>query len=94
MAALDYYRKNLKTLLPFLHMAAEQEREKYPQIIHIPEGRYLCQKVADSRIDRIWEWVPEFVAENQIQCVIETELFTGRYYFSDPVLELRCRLYE
>lgn len=75
-------------------MVSEQEREEYPQIIHIPEGRYLCQKVADSRIDRVWEWVPEFVAEDQIQCVIETELFTGRYYFSDPVLELRCQLYE
>ena len=71
---------------------SQEERSKYPEIIHIPSGRYLCKMVEESCIERIWDWVPEYVTEDQIQYVIETELFTGNYYFSNPVLELRCLL--
>lgn len=74
--------------------ASENELEKYSQIIHIPKGHYLCQKVGSSDVNYVWNWVPKFVTEKQIQYVIETELFTGNYYFSNPVLELRCLLYD
>lgn len=72
----------------------ENEADPYPEIIHIPSGRYLCKKVEHSSIDDVWNWCLAYTRKEQIQLVIETELFIGNYYFSDPVLEQRCLLFE
>lgn len=65
---------------------------RHPQILHIPQGTYLCKKVEHSDIQQFWDWSRPFVSEDNIQLVIETELFVGNYHFSSPVLEQRCLL--
>ncbi len=65
---------------------------KYSQIIHIPQGTYLCKKVERSDIQQAWNWSKSFVKEDNIRLIMETELFMGNYRFSAPVLEQRCLL--
>lgn len=67
---------------------------KYPQLVHIPQGVYLCKKVDHSDMGQVWDWSKPFVTEDHIQLVLETELFVGNYRFSAPVLEQRCLLIE
>ena len=69
---------------------SEHEIDKYPQIIHIPPGTYLCKKVDHSDIEQVWDWSSPFAAKKDIRLVIETELFMGNYHFSAPLLEQRC----
>lgn len=69
------------------------ETDSYPQIIHIPEGTYLCKKVEYSDLQQAWDWSRPYAARDEIRLVIETELFLGNYRFSAPVLEQRCLLY-
>lgn len=64
--------------------------EKYPQILSIPAGKYLCKTVGQSGIEQAWDWSRPFLEENQIRLILETELFVGNYNFLDPVLEQRC----
>lgn len=64
------------------------------EILHIPAGQYLCKKVEHSNIHQVWDWCLPHVSEEQIELVIETELFVGNYAFSTPVLEQRCLLKE
>jgi len=68
------------------------ELEKYPEIIHIPSSRYLCKKVEQSSIGQVWDWCLSYVKEEQVQLVVESELFIGDYYFPAPHLEQRCLL--
>ncbi len=63
----------------------------YP-ILHIPAGQYLCKKVDQSSIGRVWDWCLPYVSEKEIELIIETELFVGNYSFSKPALEQRCFL--
>lgn len=63
-----------------------------PEILHIPAGQYLCRKVERSDIHQVWDWCLPYVAENEIELIIETELFMGNYAFSKPALEQRCFL--
>lgn len=63
-----------------------------PEILHIPSGQYLCKKVEQSGIGQVWNWCLPHVTEDEIELVIETELFVGNYTFSKPVLEQRCLL--
>ena len=63
-----------------------------PEILHIPAGGYLCKTVEQSSIRRVWDWCLSELAEEQIELVIETELFVGNYAFSKPTLEQRCHL--
>lgn len=69
-----------------------KEAGRCPQILHIPQGTYLCKKVAYSDPAQVWTWSAPLVSEDSIQLVIETELFVGNYRFSAPVLEQRCLL--
>lgn len=64
--------------------------EKYPQILSIPAGKYLCKTVGQSDIGQAWDWSRPFLEENQIRLILETELFVGNYNFLEPVLEQRC----
>lgn len=73
---------------------SETEIQQIPEIIHIPSGVYLCKKVHSSNIDQAWSWSQPFVKPEQIQLIIETELFVGNYNFSSPLLEQRCLLLE
>lgn len=68
--------------------AAKAERRA--ELLHIPAGEYLCKKVEQSGIRRAWDWCLPQVPEEQIELVIETELFVGNYAFSKPALEQRC----
>lgn len=70
------------------------EAMDYPEILHIPAGQYLCKKVEQSGIHQVWDWCLPHLTEDQIQLIIETELFVGNYTFSRPVLEQRCLLKE
>lgn len=62
------------------------------QYIHIPAGEYLCKRVEQSNINQVWDWCLSHLSEEQIELVIETELFVGNYAFSKPALEQRCLL--
>jgi len=75
-------------------LASENEQAKYPEILHIPQGCYLCKKVEESNILQAWDWILPIVPELQVQLVIETELFVGNYPFSNPLLEQRCMFVE
>lgn len=66
------------------------ELDKHPEIVHIPPGQYLCKKVEQSGMDQVWDWCLPYVKEEQIQLVVESELFVGDYYFPAPLLEQRC----
>lgn len=66
--------------------------EDYPQILHIPQGKYLCKATTESNISDAWNWSKNIVEKEQIEFIIETELFIGNYNFTDPVLEQRCFL--
>lgn len=70
----------------------KEELEKYPQIVHIPSGQYLCKKIDKSGISQVWDWCLSFVHKEQIQLVVESELFIGDYSFSSPKLEQQCLL--
>lgn len=63
-----------------------------PEIIHIRPGQYLCKKVEHSDIQSVWDWCLQIVDENDIELIIESELFMGNYAFSAPALEQRCLL--
>lgn len=73
---------------------SEETRTKHPKIMHIPSGNYLCRKIDHSSIEAVWDWCLSFVNEEQIQLIIETELFMGNYDFSAPVYEQRCLCIE
>lgn len=66
--------------------------KQYPQIIRIPKGKYLCKAVTESEITEAWKWSSSVIAKEQIELIIETELFVGNYNFLEPVLEQRCLL--
>lgn len=70
----------------------EKDIASYPNFVHIPSGEYLCHASIDSNIERVWDWVPELISEEQIDCIIETELFTEDYLYQHPFFELRCKL--
>lgn len=63
-----------------------------PEILHIPAGQYLCKRVEQSGIHQVWDWCLSHVTEDEIELIIETELFVGNYAFSKPALEQRCLL--
>ena len=64
----------------------------YSQILKIPAGNYLCRAVKESNIKRAPEIFSELFAESYEKIVIETELSTEVYCYSDPTFELRCSL--
>jgi len=70
--------------------ASTEEMAKHPEIIHIPGGLYFCKVVDHSGIEQAWDWSLPFLKKEQIQLIIETELFVGNYRFSAPTLEQRC----
>lgn len=61
-------------------------------ILRIPAGQYLCKKVNESGIRHVWDWCRPYATAEEIELVIETELFVGNYSFSKPILEQRCLL--
>ncbi len=66
------------------------ENGEHPQILRIPAGSYLCRTVEKSGIEQVWDWSRPFLEKDQIQFILETELFIGNYNFLEPVLEQRC----
>ncbi len=72
--------------------ASEQIQKQYPQIIHIRAGQYLRKKIETSGITQAWDWILPLVPEEQVELIIETELFMGNYSFSNPVWEQQCLL--
>ncbi len=68
----------------------EEDRKKHSEILHIPQGRYLCKRVDHSDLHQAEIWSRPYIEEQQIQLIIETELFVGNYHFTAPVLEQRC----
>lgn len=73
---------------------ASTENVNHPELIHISAGQYLCKKVEQSKIHQVWDWCLPHLSAEQIELVIETELFVGNYTFSKPVLEQRCLLHD
>lgn len=71
---------------------ADTKALEQPEILHIPVGRYLCKKVEQSGIRQVWDWCLPYLSEEQVQLVMETELFLGNYAFERPALEQRCLL--
>ena len=79
----------------FVDVAGDIEKIKcLPDILHIPPGQYLCKKVDRSDIRRVWDWCLSYINEEDIELIIESELFMGNYAFSNPALEQRCLLKE
>lgn len=68
------------------------ENVNHPELIHIPAGQYLCKMVEQSDIHQAWDWCQPHLSAEQIELIMETELFVGNYTFSKPVLEQRCLL--
>lgn len=71
---------------------AGYEPAEPPEILRIPAGQYLCKKVEQSGIRTVWDWCRSYVSEDDIELIMETELFVGNYTFSKPALEQRCLL--
>lgn len=67
-----------------------EELKKHKEILRIPEGRYLCRKVEHSDINQAWTWSEPYLQKEQIQLILETELFIGNYCFPAPALEQQC----
>lgn len=70
----------------------KDELAGHQEILHIPDGEYLCKQVEYSNIGQVWNWCLQCVAEADVKLVIENELFVGNYAFSKPALEQRCLL--
>lgn len=68
------------------------EAANHPEVLRIPAGSYLCRRVEQSGIHQVWDWCLPHVKEEEIELIIETELFMGNYAFSKPALEQRCFL--
>lgn len=66
--------------------------DQYPQIMQIPGGDYLCAISSESCIRRAPELFPEAFARGAHPVVVEVELFTEQFSYSEPVFELRCSL--
>lgn len=56
----------------------------------VPESKYLCKQTDRGSIEYTQEAFPEISWENYTGIVVETELFTGEFYFERPVYELQC----
>ena len=77
----------------FVDVSGDIEKIKCrPDILCIPAGRYLCKKIDRSNIRGVWNWCLHCVNEEDIELIIESELFMGNYAFSAPVMEQRCLL--
>lgn len=77
----------------FVDVSGDIEKIKSnPEILHIPDGWYLCKKVEHSDIRGVWDWCLSCINEDDIELIIESELFMGNYAFSAPALEQRCLL--
>lgn len=61
-------------------------------IFHIPAGKYLCKKIDHSNIHQVWNWSTDYISTEQIELILEVELFLGNYSFSKPIFEQRCLL--
>lgn len=64
--------------------------KQFPQIVKIPGGEYKCVISKESHIHKAREIFPELFSQNYDKTVIEVELFTERFCYSNPIFELRC----
>ena len=65
---------------------------RYPRIMRIPGGEYLCAVSTQSQIQKAPEIFPELFQRGNCQVAVELELFTGQFQYSSPVFELRCSI--
>lgn len=72
----------------------EKPLEDFPQIIRIPAGSYLCSVSGESQIRNAPQIFPELFARLYDKTVIEIELFSEKFNYSEPVFEMRCSLPE
>ena len=64
----------------------------FPQIIRIPGGEYLCSISTESNIKKAPHIFPSLFEQDYEKVVIEVELFSKRYRYTDPIFEIRCNL--
>lgn len=72
----------------------KSRRAKLNNVIHIPEGTYLCKIMDHSDIRKAPAEFPELFSQAYEKIVFETELFPEHYEYAKPVFELRCSLPE
>ncbi len=63
-----------------------------PNVCYFKAGEYLCQKAEQGSILSARRFFPDEFEQDYVKIVIETEMFTGDYDFSNPFFELRCSL--
>lgn len=66
--------------------------ENFSQIIRIPAGEYICSISGESQIKNAPRIFPELFAREYDKVIIEVELFSEKFNYSDPVFEIRCSL--
>lgn len=64
--------------------------ERHPQIMRIPGGEYLCTVSRESCIKTAPEIFQEQFRTMDNLIVVEVELFSEQFRYSEPVFELRC----
>lgn len=65
---------------------------EHPQMLRIPAGKFLCKRKDRSNIEDAPQIYKEQFAQPYEKTVIELELFTGKFRYSEPVYEIQCSL--
>lgn len=70
----------------------DKDISNFPQIIRIPAGEYLCCVAKESCIRNAPRIFPELFEKTYDKVIIEMELFSGKFNYSEPVFEISCSL--
>lgn len=71
---------------------AGKNPDAFPQIMKIPAGNYLSVISKESRVHKAPEIFREQFSKDYDKFIVEVELFTGTFHYTEPVYELRCNL--
>ena len=79
----------------YLFLAIREREVKImedPRILRIPAGDYLCTVLKESGIHNAPAHFPELFSMNYDRTVVEVELWSEKFPYSEPFFELRCSL--
>lgn len=84
--------KGTKTYIFIDLRETDKDVGDFPQIIRIPAGKYVCRVQKESDIRNAPYIFPELFGQDYDKVVVETELFSEKLNYSEPMFEICCSL--
>lgn len=72
----------------------KEDVTKYPEIMMIESGEYICFTIDDFQSEKIIEESMKYVDENKIELIEVSELFKSENKYPNPDYEIRIKLKE